>query len=244
MPKAPIKHYIFDFDSTFSKVEGMDELAALSLAGRPDAEGVIQRIKELTDLAMEGELSFRQSLKERLLLLSANKSHLDQLVEILKEKVSDSFVRNHRFFTEHVDQIYVVSSGFRDFIVPVVTSFGLKPEHVYANSYTFDDQGYIIGFDETNVLSEDQGKVKLLEQLALQGEIHVVGDGFTDYEMKQAGLAHRFYAFTENVKRTFVAENADVISPTLDEFLYQNKLPMALSYPKNRIKNLFFKGIF
>jgi D-3-phosphoglycerate dehydrogenase len=31
-------YYIIDFDSTFTKVEGLDELAGIALAGSPDQE--------------------------------------------------------------------------------------------------------------------------------------------------------------------------------------------------------------
>jgi D-3-phosphoglycerate dehydrogenase len=48
-------------------------------------------------------------------------------------------------------------------------------------------------------------------------------------------LIRKFYAFTENIERKTVAEKADHITPSFDEFLYINNLPRAISYPKNRI---------
>nr|MCU0392876.1 phosphoglycerate dehydrogenase [Thermoflexibacter sp.] len=85
--------------------------------------------------------------------------------------------------------------------------------------------------------------VKLLKSLHLQGEIYVIGDGYTDYEIRQAGLANSFFAFTENVEREVVVEKADHIAPSLDEFLYVHKLPMAISYPKSRINVLILENI-
>jgi len=64
---------------------------------------------------------------------------------------------------------------------------------------------------------------------------NVIGDGYTDYEIKHAGFANKFYAFTENVEREKVLAKADHITPSLDEFLYLNKLNTVISYPKNRI---------
>jgi len=66
----------------------------------------------------------------------------------------------------------------------------------------------------------------------------VIGDGYTDYQIKAAGLANKFFAFTENIHRENVVQAADHITPSFDEFLYLNKLPMAISYPKNRINVL------
>jgi D-3-phosphoglycerate dehydrogenase len=56
-------------------------------------------------------------------------------------------------------------------------------------------------------------------------------------------MIKKFYAFTENIERKSVAEKADHITPSFDEFLYLNKLPRAISYPKNRIKCLVVGNI-
>ncbi|MCJ8165818.1 phosphoglycerate dehydrogenase [Pontibacter sp. E15-1] len=237
------KYFIIDFDSTFTKVEALDELGELSLEGDPDKERVLQQIKALTDSAMDGKSSFTDGLRKRLALLKAHQKHLPQLVNRLQDKVSESVRRNKEFLTEYSDQIFIVSSGFKEFITPIVMEYGIKEENIYANTFTLDDNGNIVGFDEENVLSLDKGKIKLLEQLALSGDVYVIGDGYTDYEIKEAGLANKFYAFTENVVRDSVVAKAEHIAPSLDEFLYQNKLPMAISYPKNRISVLLLENI-
>ncbi len=237
------KYFIIDFDSTFTKVEAMDELCQIALQNHPEKNQRLSQIQSLTDQAMDGNLSFRESLHKRIAILEANKSHLPELIEKLSEKVSESFKRNQNFFDEHKDTILIVSSGFKDFIVPIVTKFGVKNENIYANEFEFDENGKIKGFDASNLLSEDNGKVKLLRKLNLQGDIYVIGDGYTDYEIKEAGLANEFYAFTENVKREKVISKADHEAQNLDEFLYINKLARNISYPKNRIKVLLLENI-
>ncbi|MEQ9165693.1 MAG: phosphoglycerate dehydrogenase, partial [Fulvivirga sp.] len=132
---------------------------------------------------------------------------------------------------------------FKDFIVPIVGDYYIKPENVCANEFEFDTDGNIVGFDKENVLSSNNGKVEQLKSLELKGDIYVIGDGYTDYEIKAAGLANKFYAFTENVERANVTENADHITPSFDEFLYLNKLNTAISYPKNRINVLLLESV-
>ena len=236
-------YYVIDFDSTFTKVEGLDELAHIALAGSPNRERVVQQIRELTERGMNGEMSFAEGLRARIELLQANRGHIEQLIDHLRTKVSDSFQRNRPFFQEYTDQILIVSSGFKEFIVPIVTELGVKAENVYANTFTFDTEGKITGCDEKNLLSQDKGKVKLLKSLGLAGDVCVIGDGYTDYELREAGLANRFYAFTENVERPKVTAVADHIVPSLDEFLYLNNLPRAQSYPKSRIKVLLLENV-
>lgn len=237
------QYFIIDFDSTFTKVEALDILAEISLDGQTYKQESINRIKEVTDLGMAGQLSFRESLEERVKLLEASKEHLPKLIEKLSKQVSKSFQRNKDFISKYKDMIYIMSNGFKDFIIPIVEPYGIHPEHVFANDFTYSEAGEITGFDKSNLLSENDGKPNQIRALNLSGEVFVLGDGYTDYEIKKAGLAHKFYAFTENVRRERVLENADHEAPSLDDFLFSQKLERAHSYPKNRIKVLLLENI-
>ena len=237
------KYFVIDFDSTFTKVEAFDVLADISLNGHPDKEKIKTQIVEITNQGMNGGISFRDSLEKRLALLNAERKHLPALIEFLKSKVSESFKRNKDFFSTYSENIYIISNGFREFIVPVVTEFGVKAENILANEFRFDSKGNITGFDEENPLSMNMGKSEQLKRLNLPGDVYVIGDGYTDYEIKHSGLANKFYAFTENVERENVLSRADHITPSLDEFLYLNKLNTAISYPKNRINVLLLENV-
>jgi D-3-phosphoglycerate dehydrogenase len=239
----PNKYFVIDFDSTFTKVEAFDVLADISLSDHPEKEMRKKQIEEITNKGMDGSISFRESLEQRLNLLAATKKHLPFLITKLKGNVSESFKRNKDFFQEHSDSIYIISNGFREFIEPIVTEFGVKPTNILANEFRFDDTGRVVGFDQNNPLSANGGKAELLKRLNLPGDIYVIGDGYTDYEIKQAGLANKFYAFTENVERESVKSKADHIAPSLDEFLYLNKLNTVISYPKNRINVLLLENV-
>lgn len=208
-----------DFDSTLTKVEGLDELANIAFAGNPNRETVVAEIAKLTDLGMSGEISFGESLRRRVQLLSANRSHINQLTEFLQTQISDSFLENQTFLRAHQTQIYVISGGFKEFILPVTNRLGVLENHVFANTFVFDERGNIVGIDEQNPLANDLGKIEILKRLDLTGEIYVIGDGFTDYQLRAAGLASRFYAFTENVSRPNIIAVADFVAASFDDFL-------------------------
>ena len=239
----PSKYFIIDFDSTFTQVEAFDVLAEIALSDHPEREKRVKQIKDITDQGMNGSLSFRESLEQRLNFLAPHKRHLPNLVARLKDLVSRSFKRNAEFFRSHAENIYIVSNGFRDFIVPIVTEYGILPGNVLANDFIFDETGNIIGFDRSNPLSANNGKSDQIRKLNLPGDVYVIGDGYTDYEIKKSGLANKFYAFTENVERENIMGKADHITPSLDEFLYLNKLNKAISYPKNRINILLLENV-
>ncbi len=240
---SSIVNYIIDFDSTFTKVEALDELAIIALANNPNKDSIVQAIIDITNQGMEGKMPFDQTLQKRIALLQATTNHIQTLVQLLEQKVSESFKRNIHFLEEHAHNIYIVSGGFKEYIIPIVTPYGIKPEHVYANTFITNDIGDIIGFDTTNLLAQEKGKVKLLQQLKLPGAVFIIGDGYTDYQLREAGLANTFYMFTENITRESLVPKADVVINSLDEFLYYNQLSRSQSYPKTRIKVLLLENV-
>ncbi|MEP0131934.1 MAG: phosphoglycerate dehydrogenase [Eudoraea sp.] len=237
------RKYVFDFDSTLTRVEALDVLAEMTLQGKSNRDDVIHEIQEITNLGIDGDISFTESLERRIKLLKANKNDLDPLVDELRQKISKSIAANKEFFEKYSDDIYVISCGFKEFIDPIVKEYNIPSERVYANTFKFDEEGSIIGFDEKNVLATHNGKIECLKQLDLEGEVQVIGDGYSDYVMREAGIAHKFFAYTENVHRDKAADNADHVAPNLDEFLFVNDLPRSLSYPKNRIKILLLENV-
>ena len=237
------RNFIFDFDSTLTRVEALDVLAEITLKNNPKKESIIQEIIDITNLGIDGEISFTESLEKRIKLLEANKSDLSFLVESLKAQVSSSIERNKEFFEQYSDDIYVISCGFKEFIDPIVKEYNIPSERVFANTFEFDENGEIVSFDANNPLSQHNGKIQCLKDMNLDGEIQVIGDGYSDYVTREAGVADKFFAYTENVEREKTTQNADHITPNLDEFLYVNKLPRNISYPKNRIKILLLENI-
>ena len=184
-----------------------------------------------------------ESLEKRLKILGAHKNHLEPLVRRLSRKISPSISRNKDFFKEFAEDIYIVSCGFKEFIDPIMAKYKIPSERIFANTFEFTRTGKINGFDRDNDLAKPDGKIDQLKKMNLPGEIHMIGDGFSDYQTRAAGIADKFHAFTENIERENILDKADHIAPSLDEILYKENLPMSISYPKNRIKVLLLEGI-
>ncbi len=237
------RKYVFDFDSTLTRVEALDVLAEITLSGKSNKDEVIAEIQKITNLGIDGDISFTESLERRIKLLCANKSDLEALVAELRQKISKSIEENKEFFEKYADDIYVISCGFKEFIDPIVYEYNIPSDRVYANTFRFAEDGSIIGFDENNPLSQHNGKIQCLKQMNLEGEVQVIGDGYSDYVMREAGIADKFFAYTENVHREKATSNADHVTPNMDEFLFVNDLPRNISYPKNRIKILLLENV-
>jgi D-3-phosphoglycerate dehydrogenase len=234
--------FIFDFDSTFIQVEALDILCEVVHQNNQNGKQVLENIQHITNLGMEGKLSLKNSLTQRLQLLQAKQDHLPTVIELLQDKISASVVRNKSFFKQHAENIYIISNGFKEIIIPIVQQYDIKPEHVLANTFKFNDSN-IVGFDEKDELCENKGKAHKIRSLKLKGDVIMIGDGYTDYETLQEGVVSKFYAFTENVKREVVISKADRLAPSLDEILYDLSYKASVSYPKNRINILLLENI-
>ena len=210
-----MNHFIIDYDSTFIKVESLDELSKIS--SRSD-ETTSRKISHITNLGMEGKISFSDSLRKRIKLINCDKNDIENTVKILQNKVSDSFKKNESFLKENSENIYIISSGFHELIEPIVVKYGIKKENIFANRFLYDKNN-VIGYDKNNPLCKSQGKVNIMRELKLKGKIHVIGDGFIDYEIKKEGLANYFYLFIENIKRESVVKSADYLLKSLDQFI-------------------------
>ena len=82
MEQKTKQYFIIDFDNTFIKSEGLEELAAIALKNNPQKETILEKIKELTTLGKEGEISFEESLNKRLELLKANRQDVEKLAAV------------------------------------------------------------------------------------------------------------------------------------------------------------------
>ena len=88
------KILFIDFDSTFVKVETIDELADVSLKNDINKEEKINIIKDITSQAMSGEIDFPVALQKRLEILSLNSNDIKFITDRISNLVSDSFKKN------------------------------------------------------------------------------------------------------------------------------------------------------
>ena len=177
----------FDMDSTLIRTEVIDELA--------DRAGVGDKVREITERAMRGEIDFRESFRERVALLKG----LD--VSVMED------IANNLPITEGVDRMMtilkrvgyktaILSGGFTYFGNYLRSRFGF--DYVYANELEVED-GKLTG-RYTGEIVDGQRKAELLRLLCQFENIDIqqsvaVGDGANDLPMLNiAGLGIAFHA--------------------------------------------------
>ena len=212
-------HLIIDFDSTFVTVESLDELAHIVLKDNPENAQRLETIKTITRAGMEGSIPFDESLSKRLKLLNINQKDIHAATIVLAKKVTPSFKRNKQFLMENSQNILIISGGFYEMIIPIVSEYGILEDQVFANKFVYKGTSRIAHVDSQNIMAQSGGKVAQANALGLAGEIHVIGDGYTDYQIKSEGPAKKFFAFIENIRRNSVCEVADVVLSNIDDYI-------------------------
>jgi len=212
-------YLIIDFDSTFVTVESLDELAHIVLKDNPESTQRLETIRAITRAGMEGSIPFDESLSKRLKLLNINQKDIHAANIVLAKKVTPSFKRNKQFLMENAQNILIISGGFYEMIIPIVSEYGILEDQVFANKFVYKGTSRIAHVDSQNIMAQSGGKVAQVNALGLAGEIHVIGDGYTDYQIKSEGPATKFFSFIENIRRNSVCEVADVVLSNIDDYI-------------------------
>ncbi|MFZ9879788.1 MAG: phosphoglycerate dehydrogenase [Phycisphaerales bacterium] len=236
-------YLILDFDSTIVAAEGLDEIARLALADDPEQEAKVLAIEGITREGMDGRIGIDESLRRRLAMLRITRAHVDAVVKLLKKRISPSFRRAKAELRRNADRIYVVSSGFREYVVPVCAELGIAADHVVANVFQWSKDGVATGYDQKSPLARPGGKAEAVRALKLSGTVVAVGDGITDCEIRDHGAAQQFVAYCENIERDAVVARADRVVRGVDELLWIYRLPGAPSFPKSRMAALLLENI-
>lgn len=236
-------YLILDFDSTFVSVEALELLGEIVLEADPERAAKMAEVKALTDQAMNGDVGFGQALARRIEILKPRREHVAALVAQLKDKVTPSIRRNREFLERSGERVFIVTGGFHEYVDPIVAEFGVSADRVLANRLLYGPDDVATGVDATLPLSRDGGKIEAVRALSLEGDVVVVGDGWTDYEIRQAGAADRFYAFVETAARPKVTAVADAVASSFDEVLHAEGLEGRWSYPRSRMRVLLLENI-
>ena len=179
--QRPKRLIVFDVDGTLIDTEVIDKLAEVAGAG--------EKVREITQRAMNGEIDFKQALRERARLLKGlNAGILDNIANNLQitlgaeELISTLKTLGYK--------VALVSGGFTYFVDKIKERLGI--DYAYANKLVIKD-GKLTGEVEEPII-DDRLKGEIVHQLAekenlLMEEIVAVGDGANDrFMLQNSGL--------------------------------------------------------
>jgi phosphoserine phosphatase len=178
---------IADMDSTIIQGETLDELAAFA--------GLGERIAAITARAMNGELDFKDALRERVAMLKGLPiDALDRTWE--KVRLTPGARELVATMRARGALTALVSGGFSYFTGKVAAGLGF---HTHRSNTLLDDGATLTGTVAEPILDRDS-KLAALKELAEQRGLKLsatlaVGDGANDLDMlRAAGLGVAFHA--------------------------------------------------
>lgn len=200
---------VLDMDSTLIRIEVIDELAR--------AHGVGPEVARITERAMQGEMDYDESLRQRVALLKGlDVKVLDRIAADLP--LTDGAETMVRVLKRLGYKIAVISGGFSR----AAEALKRRLDMDYAYSNNLEVQGGKLTGRVIGPIVNGQRKAELLETIAqaegvLLDQVIAVGDGANDALMlERAGLGIAFHA------KAKLREHADtsISGAGLDAILY------------------------
>ena len=177
----------FDMDSTLIQTEVIDELA--------ERAGVGEKVKAITESAMQGDIDFEESFKQRIKLLKGlDAAVLKEVAENLP--ITEGLGRLMKVLQKVGFKTAILSGGFTYFGDYLKDKFGF--DYMYANELEIID-GKLTGNYLGDIVTGKK-KAELLKLIAQVEKIDIrqtvaVGDGANDLPMLGiAGLGIAFHA--------------------------------------------------
>ena len=237
------KQIFLDFDSTVSKIEGIDVLSDIQK---------LQGVQEITKQEMEGQIDLKGSYLKRAQQLSFHPPHMNIVSDVYIANLYPDVQETINVLKYFDKEVVVVSGGFYEAIEPVCKHLGID------TLYAIKTEGGL----EDSVLMEPQGKCEIVKKHKTGNSVFI-GDGVTDESTKD--VVERMIPFAGVEKRQWM-ESTDLMCYSGKSFLgllclildeeefsiFQKKFPQLsekalasceVENPSESVANLLERGI-
>ncbi|MDR1499333.1 MAG: HAD-IB family phosphatase [Rickettsiales bacterium] len=207
--------FVIDFDSTFVSYESLALMVEIALKKHPKKRKISLRWEAIGNINMKSEIDFKSSLKMKIEALRGvlTEEHLTRVGKILEKEISPDIVKIVKLAKNTNKKVISVSNSFKFCMKEVMKKYGV--EIYFANKHFTDKKGFVIGYDETNPMANNDGKsnvIRFLKNVGIimpEDKIMMIGDGMSDLKVYQDGLCDYFMDFSINKNRKLKKHKAE-----------------------------------
>src|SRR3989338_7761603 len=151
---AQPRSIIFDVDSTLVTIEALDFLAS--------SNGCADKVAGLTRKAMNGQLPYHQSLRQKLILVRPSFSDLIWQGQAYLRHLTPGVPETLTWLRRRGHPIWLVTGSFQPAVGILAHYLKIPDSQVFTNEILFDSQGHYAGFNHRHPLAHNHGKAILL----------------------------------------------------------------------------------
>ncbi len=203
----PRTHYFFDVDSTIISRESLMDVVLLAAGHSEELE---QKLAEITNAGMNGEITFEESLKRRFAVAPIKKTHMETVTQNMLSEVTHGMHDFMNALRNAGHDVWILTAGIRDMMLPLAKKLGVPEHQVLANDVEWN--GDTLSHFKPGPMLKTEGKAEIVRKLkedgVIDGTVIMVGDGSSDLAVFTEGVADDFYGFGEHAARPTVMKGA------------------------------------
>lgn len=202
MTRGCQKLMFIDCDSTLSTIEGIDEL------GRARGEDVFEKVVELTNSAMNGDIAISEVFPRRMEMIRPDRKLCDEIAARYIDGIVSGVEALIAEARERGWLPVILSGGFAPLIEPLARHLGV--DHIEAVPIYFDDEGNYADYGRDYPTTRNFGKNEVIrkwKKALLPKQVVMIGDGVSDLETQTD--VDLFIGFGGVVEREKVQQGCD-----------------------------------
>ena len=177
------------------------------------ASGREEEVRAITDRGMAGAFDFEESMRRRLAIAHPTRS----MVEGFGEEAVAMLMPGMRELVRSLPaECWIVSGGLEEALIPVGAALGIPRERIHGTRVDWAEDGTLRGLLRCGPKTEAVAGVWTRWSKPRIG----VGDGMTDYALREAGMVDEFIAFTGVARREPVVATGAPEARSVEELEY------------------------
>ena len=204
---------IFDLDSTLLSTETLEKVLLANAADPQTA----QKIKALTEQGMSGEISFFESVRNRLNLATLKQDDLLNDMRSLPHYLTPGMKELISELKEKGISVWIVSGALRETVIAAGHLLGIPKEHCLGIELEWDQSGHFLEIDSSMAINRAKWEGAQSVASGWSRPAIAIGDGITDYALYDHGLVDAFIAFTEHKRRQVLLDKGIPEAKNVDE---------------------------